>query len=120
MNAEVPNMFLQPLVENSIEHGISKKASVGLITICGRRQSNRVLITIQDNGGGSRGQSDSSGLGIGLSNTQARLQQLYGLDFAFHLITKTDGTTVEIDIPFRFIEDSVREELSTPWRRYVS
>lgn len=120
MNAEVPNMFLQPLVENSIQHGISKKAQVGLITIYGHRQSNRVLITIDDNGGGSRGQSDSGGLGIGLSNTQARLQQLYGLDFAFHLITTTDGTRVEIDIPFRFIEDPVSQELSTPWRPYVS
>jgi LytS/YehU family sensor histidine kinase len=120
MNAEVPNMILQPLVENSIQHGISKKASVGLITIRGRRQSNRVLITIQDNGGGSGGDSNSVRFGIGLSNTQARLQQLYGLDFAFHLSTKADGTTVEIDIPFRFIEDPVREELPTPWRRYVS
>jgi len=119
MNAEVPNMILQPLVENSIQHGISKKAQIGLITIRGRRQSNRVLITIQDNGGGSQGQSDPRGLGIGLSNTQARLQQLYGLDFAFHLTTKTDGTTVEIDIPFRFIEDSVLQELSTPWRPYA-
>ena len=120
MSAEVPNMVLQPLVENSIRHGVSKKAQGGTITISARKRDDRVRITIHDSGGGTIEKRKSSGMGIGLSNAQARLQQLYGTDFAFHLLTRINGTTVEMDIPYRQVSDSVLQELNTPWQRYGS
>jgi two-component system LytT family sensor kinase len=112
MTAEVPNMFLQPLVENSIQHGISRKVHGGLITIRARQQSNRVQIEIADDGGTPQSEDDHKGLGIGVSNTQARLQQLYGLDYGFEIESTRDGTTVRIDIPF--VPETALQEITDP------
>jgi two-component system, LytTR family, sensor kinase len=112
INAGVPNMILQPLVENAIHHGISKKPEGGLITIRGRRQSNRILIEISNDGEESA--TGRGGFGIGLSNTQARLQQHYESDFKFEISTSKEGTTVRIDIPFVPVEEFDLQELSTP------
>lgn len=113
MNAEVPNMILQPLVENSIHHGINKKVEGGVITIRAHRQSNRVLIEIADDGGVSP--SDSfGGWGIGLSNTNARLEQLYGEDFTFDIHPTPAGTSVQFDIPFRTVQETLLQESAAP------
>jgi two-component system, LytTR family, sensor kinase len=112
MNAEVPNMILQPLVENAIHHGINKKVHGGMITIHAKRQSNRVRIEIADDGGASAEQS--RGWGIGLSNTNARLEQLYGTDFNFDIHKTEVGTSVQFDIPFRKAGEELIQESSTP------
>ena len=112
MNAEVPNMILQPLVENAIHHGINKKVHGGMITIHAKRQSNRVRIEIADDGGASAEQS--RGWGIGLSNTNARLEQLYGTDFHFDIHKTEVGTSVQFDIPFRKAGEELIQESSTP------
>jgi two-component system LytT family sensor kinase/two-component system sensor histidine kinase LytS len=113
MNAEVPNMILQPLVENSIHHGINKKVDGGVITIRAHRQSNRVLIEIADDGRVSP--SDNyGGWGIGLSNTNARLEQLYGVDFTFDIHPTAAGTSVQFDIPFRAVQEPVLQESAAP------
>jgi LytS/YehU family sensor histidine kinase len=113
MNAEVPNMILQPLVENSIHHGINKKVEGGVITIRAHRQSNRVLIEIEDDGGVTP--SDSfGGWGIGLSNTNARLEQLYGVDFTFDIHPTAAGTSVQFDIPFRTVQEPLLQESAAP------
>jgi two-component system, LytTR family, sensor kinase len=112
MNAEVPNMILQPLVENAIHHGINKKVHGGMITIHAKRQSNRVRIEIADDGGASAEQS--RGWGIGLSNTNARLEQLFGTDFNFDIHKTEVGTSVQFDIPFRKAGEELIQESSTP------
>ncbi len=113
MNAAVPNMILQPLVENSIQHGISRKVHGGLITIRARKQSNRTHIEVSDDGG-DHSSEVHAGMGIGLSNTQARLQQSYGLDYRFEIDSTKNGTTILIDIPFLAVSEPATQELADP------
>ena len=99
LDAAVPNLLLQPLVENAIRHGISKKASGGTIEIKAAKQGTRLKITITDDGR-SPGAS-TSGSGIGMGNTRARLTQLFGQDFTFELKPIEQGSQVLIDLPFQ-------------------
>jgi two-component system, LytTR family, sensor kinase len=102
--ALVPNMLLQPLVENAIRHGVSKKAAGGTITIAANRVDKRLQLSITDDG---RLSVKTGGGGIGLSNTRARLTQLYGEDFRFELTPTAEGTRVELDLPLQLATESV-------------
>ena len=98
--AEVPNMILQPLVENAIRHGVSKKAAGGTIRISSRSEDGRLRILVTDDGVPPAFQQAES-TGIGLANTRARLTKLYGQDFSFGLEAFENGTQVHLDIPFK-------------------
>jgi two-component sensor histidine kinase len=102
LDARVPNLILQPLVENAIRHGIAPRACAGLIEICARRENGTVQLEVHDNGAGiSEAQPESLMKGIGLSNTRARLEQLYGAAHRFELHDRQGGgLTVTISIPF--------------------
>ncbi|MGH8637210.1 MAG: sensor histidine kinase [Burkholderiales bacterium] len=87
LDVEVPRLILQPLVENAIKHGISPRSGDGLVQISARRQAQGVWIEVKDNGVGLVGNARVRFTnGVGLSNTRARLECLYGdahrLDFA--------------------------------------
>jgi sensor histidine kinase YesM len=75
LDAAVPHMGLQPIVENAIRHGIGRSSAAGRIEIVARRVNETLQIKVQDDGPGL---SSSTGRGIGLANTRARLEQLYG------------------------------------------
>ena len=77
LDAQVPNFLLQPLVENAVVHGISRRAATGHIELGGRIANGRLTLWIKDDGPGLAGASPRSH-GIGLSHTRARLTQLYG------------------------------------------
>jgi two-component system, LytTR family, sensor kinase len=101
--ALVPNLILQPLVENAIRHGISTKDTAGSIVIETYTDREKLHLKIVDDGPGlqSGWQHEESG-GIGLANTRARLQHLYGSDHRFELRNgKAGGLTVAIAIPLR-------------------
>lgn len=98
LQAEVPNMILQPVVENAIRHGIGNKAGGGTIKIAARRVDDRLLITVTDDG--TRPVQIKNGAGIGLANTRARLTKLYGQDFSFSLEPCGQGAQVRLDLPF--------------------
>jgi LytS/YehU family sensor histidine kinase len=100
LDAEVPSMLLQPIVENSIRHAISKKAEGGSIMIVGRKERGRVIISVSDDGSPTT-ENCHRGWGIGISNTRARLQQLFDDDFAFEVRPTERGTVVRIEVPFR-------------------
>ena len=100
LSAEVPIMILQPLVENAIRHGLSKKASGGTIHISSRREGERLLILVTDDGTPPT-VSKTENNGIGLANTRARLTKLYDQNFSFRLEPFDNGTQVRIDIPFQ-------------------
>jgi LytS/YehU family sensor histidine kinase len=105
LDASVPNLFLQPLVENAIRHGISKKAGGGSVAIRATRATqgkDRLQITITDDGR-SAAETSKPG-GIGLPNTRARLTQLFGSDYRFEVQPTGEGMRVLIDIPFVPIE----------------
>ena len=103
LTATVPNLILQPLVENAIRHGIAPRAQPGVIDISATRENGMVRLKICDNGAGL-GSGGTAGLtkGIGLANTQARLDQLYGTNHSFEMHSpKGGGLEVTILIPFR-------------------
>ncbi len=103
LDACVPNLILQPLVENAIRHGIAPRAAPGLIEIRARRENGMVQLEVCDNGAGlGLAQPESLMKGIGLSNTRARLEQLYGSSHRFELHNREGGgLSVTIAIPFR-------------------
>jgi two-component system, LytTR family, sensor kinase len=76
LDAAVPHMGLQPLVENAIRHGIGRRSQAGVIRILGRRVDNLLEIRVEDDGPGLP--ATGIGQGIGLRNTRERLHQLYG------------------------------------------
>ena len=98
----VPSMIVQPLVENAIKHGISKRLEGGRITIRARRDEGRVIIEIEDNGTGlpQEPRQGGDGLGIGLTNVNERLKVIYGERCQLGL-TKIParGTLARLEIP---------------------
>jgi signal transduction histidine kinase len=94
----VPSLILQPLVENAVQHGIAAAAGQGLLAITARRDSQFLLLEIRDNGPGLSKDTPERGEGIGLANTRARLQRLYGDRHSFEL-QAADGLTVRVRIP---------------------
>ena len=102
LDAMVPSMLLQPLVENSIKHGISPKIEGGSVHITGRRDNGRVILEVRDNGVGipPERQSDLYDEGVGLSNVRERIMVLYGSDSTFRVDSQPgQGTTVQIELP---------------------
>lgn len=102
LDALVPSLLLQPLVENAIRHGIQPRSGLGriVVTIQPDHEHRRLGIQIRDNGRGLPSSGGKEGLGIG--NTRARLQHLYGDDHHFQISNaKEGGVIVEIAVPFR-------------------
>ncbi len=108
LNAFVPNLILQPLVENAIRHGIAPLPKGGAISIRAQRINGTLTIKIQDNGKGlKKGKKKLKGNGVGLVNTTARLKQLYDSDYKLIFKEqKEGGVTVELTIPYRATRDS--------------
>jgi two-component system LytT family sensor kinase len=98
----VPSMILQPLVENSIKHGLGRKIGEGRITLRARRANGLVTLEVQDNGVGlpqSRMEEESES-GIGLRNVNERLRVIYGAPYQLKLVSQPgQGTQALIEIP---------------------
>jgi two-component system, LytTR family, sensor kinase len=103
LDARVPNLILQPLVENAIRHGIAPRAESGLVEIQATRENGRMRLSVRDDGPGLGTNAPEQLMkGIGLSNTQARLEQLYGDQHEFEVRNANGrGLEVVIAIPFR-------------------
>ena len=100
--ALVPNLLLQPLVENAIRHGIEPQRREGKIEITSRREGGELIIEVRDNGGGLPAQWTEN---IGLSNTRSRLGQLYHANHRFDLRNpESGGLAITIAIPFRLAD----------------
>ncbi len=102
LDAIVPSMILQPLVENSIKHGLSRKVGVGKITIRAVHRAGHAVIEIEDNGVGipSDRLDATTEHGIGLSNVNERLRVIYGANCRLRLRSVAgEGTRVLIEIP---------------------
>ncbi len=101
LEARVPNLILQPLVENAIRHAVAPRADETLVEICAERQNGYLHLIVRDDGDGISKQTTESN-GIGLPNTQARLEKLYGAAQTFELSQPNkSGLQVSITIPFR-------------------
>ena len=102
LDVVVPSMLLQPIVENSIKHGLSPKIGEGRITIRSTRQDGHAIIDVIDNGVGvSRDHADRVNTGgIGLKNVNERLRVIYGANYQLHLDSVPgEGTCARIVIP---------------------
>ena len=100
LDARVPTMILQPLVENAIRHGIAPRESGGTVGVSARRDGGFLRLEVQDDGVGIR--RDAKRNGIGLANTQARLRYMYGDAYQFELREPAGGgTTVAMGLPLR-------------------
>jgi two-component system LytT family sensor kinase len=98
----VPSMILQPLVENSIKHGLARKVGEGRITIVARHRAGHAVIEVIDNGVGMPTDRVASATdhGIGLRNVNERLRVIYGANYALQLhSTAGEGTIARMEIP---------------------
>ena len=78
LDAAVPQMGLQPIVENAVRHGISRSSAAGRIQITAARMNGVLEVNVQDDGPGFPPANSAANSGIGLANIRARLRQLYG------------------------------------------
>lgn len=103
LSAEVPNLILQPLVENAIRHGVAKSSSSGLVRIAARREDGWLELAVEDDGpglpAGLRTEADGR---IGLKNVRSRLEQLYGSRQEFVIQNvEPKGAAARLRIPLR-------------------
>ncbi len=104
LEIRVPSMILQPLIENSIKHGLTAKLGGGTITIRAFRHHGHLVIEVADDGFGMTGAQLQNALtaGIGLSNVNERLSVTYGANYQIRLTSSTDaGTCARIEIPLQ-------------------
>jgi len=102
LDGEVPRMILQPLAENAVKHGIAGRRGGDHIRISGGRNGDRLWMQVHDNGGGLQvGTLRALRTGVGLSNTRARLDCLYGRHYRLEFSDTHGGLAVSIEIPFQ-------------------
>lgn len=103
LDAPVPNLILQPIVENALRHGIAQTRGPGRVEISAKRENGSLRIRVRDNGPGLAAitrPDDGLKEGLGLSNTRARLEQLYGAAHRFELENAPGGgLLVTLEIP---------------------
>jgi two-component system LytT family sensor kinase len=99
----VPTMMLQPLVENSIRHGLAGQVAGGTITLRSRRENSRLIVTIEDNGAGiaeDKLKELFSNSGIGISNVNERLRVLFQDRYRMTIDSREgEGTRTQIELP---------------------
>ena len=100
--ALVPNLVLQPIVENAIKHAIAPRESGGSIIVAAHHVGDTLVLCVHDDGPGPDASPAPPGSGVGLSNTRARLAEMYGAAQHLRLEASPDGagTVVEIALPF--------------------
>jgi len=101
LDAQVPSLVLQPLVENAIRHGIAPNARPGRIAVSAERENDELVLQVLDNGDGLPPERLMAlNRGVGLDNTRARLSHLYPDHFEFSFSNLDRGFCVTIRIPF--------------------
>ena len=108
LDAAVPNLVLQPLVENAIKHGISRRTRPGTVRLAVRRVEGRLQLEVVDDGPDGSPVEREAGEhrpgGIGLSNTRARLEKIYGTDYHMEMTPRPEGgMRVFLDLPWRLM-----------------
>ncbi len=106
LEARVPHLILQPLVENAIRHGIAPRVEGGNLSIEARVEGERLLLSVADDGVGL-GNARTAGEGVGLGNTRSRLERLYGAAASLELKERPGGgVRVEVTLPLERVAHS--------------
>jgi two-component system LytT family sensor kinase len=120
LELQVPSMLLQPLIENSIKHGLEPRLHGGTITLRSRIQSQRMLIEVEDDGVGiAEGRVPTTGMvrtgaGIGMKNVRERLEVLYGAEASFDIESRPGrGTRVTLSLPL-LLDEANQPMTATP------
>jgi two-component system LytT family sensor kinase len=111
LDAAVPQMGLQPIVENAIRHGLGRSSAAGRIQISAAHVDGNLEISIRDDGPGFPRDKASQGRGIGLANTRARLEQLYGGAAKLSIENGDPGAIVTMVLPYRLAPPTSEREL---------
>jgi Histidine kinase/Histidine kinase-, DNA gyrase B-, and HSP90-like ATPase len=101
----LPPMLLQPVVENAIKHGIEPKIAGGEVSVTARRQGDRLLLEVTDDGLGVRATRAAGSTGLGLANLRERLSTMHGVHATLAIEDRQPGTRVTIDLPMLTQED---------------
>jgi hypothetical protein len=111
LDARVPSLILQPIVENAIRHGIAPRTGAGRLEIRAQHHASSLTLTVRDDGPGLAVVNGKNGKGMGLAITRARLERLYGTHHRFELVNPPEGgLLVTLEIPF---QPSNSEQVST-------
>jgi two-component system LytT family sensor kinase len=117
LDAQVPNMILQPLVENAVRHAIVPFMRAGIIEVSANREGDSLVVTVRDDGPGMGGNAPKH-FGMGLRDTLSRLRYLYGEAYDLQFLKSPGGgLTLRLQVPFRTDEGAHRgaaEPLSLP------
>jgi len=107
LDAQVPHLLLQPLVENAVRHGVARLSANGQLRILASHDGRNLRLVIHDNGPGLRdSDASSSKAGLGLRATRERLQTLYGSDQSLDVRNLPEGgVEVSVRIPFQLVRD---------------
>jgi LytS/YehU family sensor histidine kinase len=98
-DALVPEFILQPLVENAVRHGVAKRSQLGTVEVFAREAGDDLVVGVKDNGPGYQA---SSNIGVGISNTRARLNTLFGPAGQLELNNAEEGGTIAtLSFPLR-------------------
>ncbi len=110
VNAIVPNLILQPIVENAFKHGISRQLENAEIEIAVYREQQQLIMRVYNSGPPlAKENPRQNNTGIGLANTRNRLKQLYQDNFLLSIQNRKDGVEVEIKIPFKEQKETIDE-----------
>src|SRR4051812_31084219 len=99
LDAQVPFFLLQPLVENALHHGVGARSGPETVTVSVRRDADRLLLSVADDGPGV--DAGEIRRGIGLTNTEARLRELHGALASMTVGSGASGFVVDIALPYR-------------------
>jgi two-component system LytT family sensor kinase len=102
LGAQVPNLLLQPLVENAIKHGIAKRVSGGTIRVAGASQNGNLFLSVYNDSPSLPADWQPTHSGVGIGNLRTRLQILHGTESCLQL-KRADitGVEVEVTLPLR-------------------
>ena len=104
LDAKVPYLLLQPLVENAIKHGVARRPGSGCVEVAAYRDSEHLCLVVTNDNSTSGAVPVSDGMGIGLENTRNRLRILYGYDACLRVRDLAEERfEVKVSLPFRFV-----------------
>jgi two-component system LytT family sensor kinase len=102
LRAQVPNLLLQPLVENAIKHGIAKRAAGGSVRVAGAQRDGKLYLTVYNDGPDCATESQTTNTGVGIRNLRTRLQILYGGESELQLRhADTGAAEVVVSLPLK-------------------